>query len=52
MLPGAPFSKTDEHIRSKRTSQTAIVAELIVGHDRKAHRENKLYKQLEGAQKI
>jgi len=30
---------TDEHIRSKRTSQTAIVAELIVGHDGKGHRD-------------
>jgi len=39
MLPGAPFYKTDEHVRSKRTSQTAIVAELTVGHDGKGHRE-------------
>ena len=33
VLPGVPFYKTDEHIRSKRTSQTAIAAELIVGND-------------------
>ena len=37
MLPGAPFYKTDKHIRSKRTSPTVIVAELIVEHDRKGH---------------
>ena len=34
-LPGALFYKTDEYIQFKRTSQTAIVAELIVGHDGK-----------------
>ena len=31
--------KTDEHIRFKCTSQTLIVAEVIVGHDGKGHRE-------------
>jgi len=39
MLPGASFYKTDEHIRFKLTSQTAIVAELIVENDGKRHRE-------------
>jgi len=41
VIPGAPFYKTDERIRSKRakycTSQSAIAAELIVGHDGKRH---------------
>ena len=41
VLPGAPLCKTDEHIRFKRTSQTAMVAELIVGHDGKGHREER-----------
>ena len=39
VFPGAPFYETDEHMPSKRISQTAIVAELIVGHDGKGHRE-------------
>jgi len=42
VLPGAPFYKTNEHIQFKCTSQTAIVAELIVGHDGKGHRESAL----------
>jgi len=29
---------TNEHIRSKRRSQTAIAAELVVEHDGKGHR--------------
>jgi len=33
---------TDERIRSKRTSQTAVVAELIDGQDGKGHRETAL----------